>query len=161
MFRFIRRLFGNDVTTADSRGDDDTELVVHRSSRAHKPCVSDTYFDTMSRMQAAVSNRDYEGAARLVCENLQYIPDWVKETRRDYGSFDIGSFQLSSRAERCLPSSAMKRDSLGCTKPSCLCRRSSRGPMRSSGTSTTVGCSRPSSRWSLLSRTAYRRRSRD
>ena len=61
--------------------DDDTELVVHRSSRAHKPCVSDTYFDTMSRMQAAVSNRDYEGAARLVCENLQYIPDWVKETR--------------------------------------------------------------------------------
>ena len=91
MFRFIRRLFGNDVTTADSRGDDDTELVVHRSSRAHKPCVSDTYFDTMSRMQAAVSNRNYEGAARLVCENLQYIPDWVKETRRDYGSFDIGS----------------------------------------------------------------------
>ena len=27
------------------------------------------------------------------------------------------------------------------------------GLMRSSGTSTTVGCSRPSSRWSLLSRT--------
>ena len=91
MFRFIRRLFGNDVTTADSRRGDDTELVVHRSSRSHKPCVSDTYFDTMSRMQAAVSNRDYEGAARLVCENLQYIPDWVNETRRDYGSFDIGS----------------------------------------------------------------------
>ena len=91
MFLFIRRLFENDVTTADSRGGDDTELVVHRSSRAHKPCVSDTYFDPMSRMQAAVSNRDYEGAARLVCENLQYIPDWVKETRRDYGSFDIGS----------------------------------------------------------------------
>ena len=79
MFRFTRRLFGNDVTTADSRGGDDTELVVHRSSRAHKPCVSDTYFDTMSRMQAAVSNRDYEGAARLVCESQVLL-----RTRSEY-----------------------------------------------------------------------------
>ncbi len=45
----------------------------------------------MSRMQAAVSSRDYEGAARLVCENLQYLPEWVKEWRQDCGSFDIRS----------------------------------------------------------------------
>jgi len=42
-------------------------------------------------MQAAVSNRDYEGAARLVRENLRYIPDWVKENCIEYGSFDISS----------------------------------------------------------------------
>ena len=45
----------------------------------------------MSRMQAAISGRDYQAAARLVRENLQHIPAWVKETRRDYGSFDIRS----------------------------------------------------------------------
>lgn len=91
MFRFIRRLFRNEIAAADSRRADDAELVVHRSSRSRERRVSDAYFDTMSRMQAAVSNRDYKGAAQLVRENLQYLPDWVKETRREYGSFDIGS----------------------------------------------------------------------
>jgi hypothetical protein len=35
--------------------------------------------------------RDFERAARLVRENLRQIPDWVKETRREFGSFDISS----------------------------------------------------------------------
>jgi len=40
-------------------------------------------------MQAAVTKRYFEEAAQLVRENLGYIPDWVKETRREFGSFDI------------------------------------------------------------------------
>ena len=89
MLRFIRRLFGKDAARPDSQRGNEAEAVVHRSSRSRERRVSDAYFDTMSRMQAAVSNRDFVGAARLVRENLQYVPDWVKETCRDYGSFDI------------------------------------------------------------------------
>ena len=66
-----------------------THLVVGRSSRSDRRRASDAYFDTMSRSQAAVSKRDFEEAARLVRENLDNIPDWVNETRREYGSFDI------------------------------------------------------------------------
>lgn len=78
-----------DAAIPDSQRGNDAEVVVHRSSRSRERRASDAYFDTMSRMQAAVSNRDFDGAALLVRENLQYIPDWVKETCRDYGSFDI------------------------------------------------------------------------
>ena len=53
--------------------------------------VSDAYFATMSQMQAAVSKRDFEAAARLVRDNLRQIPQWVRETCREYGSFDIRS----------------------------------------------------------------------
>ena len=91
MFRFIRRLLGSDVAAVDDRCRDEAELVIRRSSRSRERRTSEAYFDSMSRMQAAVSSRDYEGAARLVRENLQYLPEWVKEWRQDYGSFDIRS----------------------------------------------------------------------
>ena len=42
-------------------------------------------------MQGAIARRDFEGAARLIHENLTYIPGLVKETRHQYGSFDIPS----------------------------------------------------------------------
>ena len=90
MLRFIRRLLGR-ASAVDDRHRDDAELVIRRSSRSPERRASEAYFDSMSRMQAAVSSRDYEGAARLVCENLQYLPEWVKEWRQDCGSFDIRS----------------------------------------------------------------------
>ena len=91
MLRIIKRMFGNDEAAVDSRRAHETDLAVHHSFHSREHRISDAYFNTMSRMQAAVSNRDYKGAALLVRENLQYIPDWVKETSREYGSFDIGS----------------------------------------------------------------------
>ena len=91
MLRFIRRLLGSDVAAVDDRRRDEAELVIRRSSRSRERRASEAYFDSMSRMQAAASSRDYEGAARLVRENLQHVPEWVKETRQDYGSFDIRS----------------------------------------------------------------------
>ena len=42
-------------------------------------------------MQGAIARRDFEGAARLIHENLTYIPGLVKETCQQYGSFDIPS----------------------------------------------------------------------
>ena len=90
MLGFIRRLFGNDDTTPGSQPDAATDLAIP-SRGSHRRGVSDRYFETMQRMQAAISNRDFEGAARHVHENLQYITSWVKEFRREHESFDISS----------------------------------------------------------------------
>ena len=91
MLRFLRWIFGNDAAEVENRRVDKAAKPVHRSSRSRQNRVSDVYFDLMSRMRTAISNRDYHGAAALVHENLGVIPEWVKETRRDYGSFDIRS----------------------------------------------------------------------
>jgi hypothetical protein len=91
MLRFIRRLFGNGAAGDEARRIKAADLVVERAPGPGRRRTSDAYFDTMSRMQAAVSNRDFEGAARLVHENLRYIPNWVRETCSEYGSFDIRS----------------------------------------------------------------------
>lgn len=88
--RFIRQSFGTDGALSDGQRSNDEKQVLRHSSCSHERRVSDAYFDTMSQMQAAVSRRDFEGAARLVRENLRYIPDCVKEWCSDYGSFTIG-----------------------------------------------------------------------
>ena len=91
MLRFIKRLFGTRAPISKAQPSRTTYSVVELSPQSGGRYASDAYFDTMSRMQEAVSNRNFEVAARLVCENLRYIPHWVRETRREYGSFDIGT----------------------------------------------------------------------
>ena len=91
MLSFIKRLFGTRPARHEGLRSGPVDLVVEHTVRSDKPRVSDAYFDTMARMQDAVSERNFEDAARLVRENLKYISDWVKETRRDYGSFDIST----------------------------------------------------------------------
>lgn len=91
MLRFINRLFGTSGSTDKVQLSKAIDPVVERASRSGRRRASDTYFDTMSQIQAAVSRRDFDGAARLVRENLRYIPDWVKETCSEYGTFDIGT----------------------------------------------------------------------
>ena len=53
--------------------------------------ATDSYFDTVFLMYAALASRDYDEAAQLVRENLAYIPEWVEETRIQRGSFDIAA----------------------------------------------------------------------
>lgn len=53
--------------------------------------MTDAYFKTMNRMREEISKRNYEKAGRLVRENMGYIPGFVRETRREYGSFEIFS----------------------------------------------------------------------
>ncbi len=83
MLRFIKQRF--------SSGNDGAEQVADKRIARRGKQASDLYFETMSEMQAAISSRDYEAAARLVRENLSYIREWVTEERRQYGSFDIPS----------------------------------------------------------------------
>ncbi len=49
------------------------------------------YFVTLEKLQEAISKRDYERAARLVCQNMRQIAAFVRSTQREYGSFDISS----------------------------------------------------------------------
>ena len=90
MLRLIKQLFGGDKKAIATERDDATQRVV-RSSRPRTPNASDAYFDSMQRMQRAVSNRNFESAALHAHQNLRYITSWVKESRRECGSFDIPS----------------------------------------------------------------------
>ena len=74
MLRFLRWIFGNGVAEVEKRRVDEAKPVVHRSSRSRQNRVSDVYFDSMSRMQTAISNRDYRGAAALVHEKPRRYP---------------------------------------------------------------------------------------
>ena len=51
--------------------------------------VSDAYYDTLSRMNTAVSKRDYKEAGQLVRQNLEYISDFLKEYGSEFNSPDI------------------------------------------------------------------------
>ena len=91
MLRFIRRLLGTDIGSDHRQRGDNEETLAHRWPVSRSTGASDRYFESMSQMQAALSKRDYGTAAELVRENLRWIPEWVKETVQDYGSFDISS----------------------------------------------------------------------
>ena len=91
MLSFIKRLLRMRSAPDEVQRSATVDLVVEQTSRSGRPRASDSYFDTMARMQAAVCKRNFEEAARLVRENLKCIPDWVREWRRDYGSFEIST----------------------------------------------------------------------
>jgi hypothetical protein len=110
MLRFLRRLLGLPTKQAvahlahvpemapDSNPDstlgesaspsstDSSRLSVTQARRG-----TEAYFGTMCDLREAISKRDYVRAARLARENLQYIPAFVRSTKRSFGSFDITS----------------------------------------------------------------------
>ena len=91
MSDLIKRLFGKGTSKKSVRENNADDLIVKRELWSDKSSVSDVYFRTMEKMQEAISKRNYEKAGRLVRENLEYIPRFVRETCAEYGSFDISS----------------------------------------------------------------------
>ena len=91
MLRLIRRLLGTDIGPDHHHRGGNEETFSHRSPTSRPVGSSDRYFDSMTQMQAAISQRDYESAAGFVHESLRSIPEWVKETVRDYGSLHVRS----------------------------------------------------------------------
>ena len=68
------------------------EPYVKQAPRSSQRHVSNAYFDSMLRMQTAVSQRNFEKAGHLVHENLDYIPGFVSDYKRTHSlSFDIRS----------------------------------------------------------------------
>ena len=89
MVGFIKRLLGIGSNIGEeshsSRADDSEDI----SPRPRQTNASQSYFDSLIQLHEAISKRDYGAAATLARRNLEYVPDWVKETRRQYRSFDI------------------------------------------------------------------------
>ena len=91
MLRFLTRLFRSDARADQTTKGGDAESTVEFASRSPKREASDRYFQTLLRMQTAISANDFDSAARLVRLNLRYIPDWVDESCRRYGSLEVSS----------------------------------------------------------------------
>ena len=94
MSDLIKRLFGNNPSEKPVREKSTDDLIVEQELWSDKNSVSDVYFRTMEKMQEAISRRNYEKAGRLVRENLEYVPSFVKESRAEYGSFDVSSIPV-------------------------------------------------------------------
>ena len=52
---------------------------------------SNKYFETMGKLQEAISKQNYEKAARFTRENIDQISAFVRNTKQEYGTFDISS----------------------------------------------------------------------
>ena len=89
--RFLKRLFGSDTHTdgqvRECGQDSKSEIAPGQTRYA----ASDRYFNAMTRMQTAISDNNFDDAAELILVNLQCVPEWVKETCQQYGSFQISS----------------------------------------------------------------------
>ncbi len=90
MFDRLKRLFSRDIKT-ESRAKAEADLTASLRAGAERQSLTDPYFSTMSRMQEAISKRDFERAAVLVRANLQQLPDFVKGWRLQSDNFDIQS----------------------------------------------------------------------
>ncbi len=88
MLRFIKRLFARD-SSPSRRGA--RKLTVQDQSRKRARRPTDFYFENMARIQGAIAAQSFEEAAKYVRASFRYIPDWVSETRQEYGAFDIAS----------------------------------------------------------------------
>ena len=117
MLRLIRRLLGTDIGPDHRHRGSYEETFSRRSSTSRPVGTSDRYFDSMSQMQAAISQRDYKSAAGFVRENLRCIPEWVKETVRDYGSLHVSSIPALEQGGTIL---ALLNDRKGLTRMSSI-----------------------------------------
>ena len=91
MWNLIKRLFSTPTTVKENRPSSARDPVSDRFFAEEQQPASDAYFDTLSQMQVALSKRDYQATVQLVRQNLEQIPDWVKERRTSRHSFDIQS----------------------------------------------------------------------
>jgi hypothetical protein len=90
MLRFLKRLFGKDAAPTPDLSDagNRAQSIIQTSVDVGN---SSEYFATLSELQGAISKRNYDDAARLVRENMLQISKFVRNTQREYGSFDISS----------------------------------------------------------------------
>lgn len=94
--RFLRRIFGSG-TGVDAKRGGDSDPILELASHSRMSEIGDRYFDTMSRMQAAISSNNFEDAVGLIRLNLRYIPDWVSATCQQYGSLEVSTIPALER----------------------------------------------------------------
>ena len=91
MLGFLKRLFMQQNEAAPSSRIEPSVLIEESAIDVRRESASDAYYETMGLFTNAISGRDYEHAAGLVNQNLNYIPGWVQEICNEFGAFDIGS----------------------------------------------------------------------
>jgi hypothetical protein len=86
----LKRILGANEASKEPTLPREESADLNRPSRSGQR-VSDMYFATMARMQAAISTHQYELAARLARENLKQLAGFVSQCSSDFGSFSISS----------------------------------------------------------------------
>jgi hypothetical protein len=91
MLGLLRRLFGNNPPTESRPLDRGASSFGEITPALRETDGARLYYETMSKMQGAIARGDYDDAAHFIRENVGQIPAWVRETHKQYGSFDIRS----------------------------------------------------------------------
>ncbi len=91
MLGFLKRLFMQQSEVTPSSRIEPSVLIEESAIDVRRESAGDAYYETMGLLTNAISDRDYEHAAGLVNQNLNYIPGWVQETCNEFGAFDIGA----------------------------------------------------------------------
>src|ERR1700726_1453227 len=91
MLGLLKRLFRNNSTAEKPPQGRSGRTVGDLTPDSREVDPVRLYYDTMSKMQGAISRGDYDTAARFISENLSRIPAWITETLKQYGSFNISS----------------------------------------------------------------------
>ena len=90
MLNFLSKLFQSPFTPPKTSTLREVEIAP-ADARSNARGDADSYYETMGKIQAAHSKRDYPAAALATRENMAVIPTWVSATAKDYGRFDISS----------------------------------------------------------------------
>lgn len=91
MLRFLKRLLGMDESLAPHAPDLPNRSIINSRKPSETGDSSGKYFETMGKLQEAISKRNYEKAARFTRENIRQISAFVRNTKQEYGTFDISS----------------------------------------------------------------------
>ena len=110
MWNLIKSLFSTPTSAEKNRPSSARDPVSDRFFEQHQHTASHAYFDTLSQLQVALSKRDYQATVRLLRQNLEQIPNWVKERRTSSHSFDIQSIPALQQGGTVL---ALMRDDKG------------------------------------------------
>ena len=84
---FMKRLLGRERAGGPEEETWEWEDEATGASRGSD--ASDLYWQTLGEMQQQISRNDFEGAAESVRRNLEQIPAWAEQMRREYGSVDV------------------------------------------------------------------------
>ena len=97
MRNFFRRLLSSssesEQVAPESADNGSSHLLAYIEESRRRAEETDTsgYFELMSRMQGAISDRDYSAAAELARDNMRQVPEFVRKTRLEFDEFVIQS----------------------------------------------------------------------
>ena len=99
---FLKRLFGARAPSSNLRDVAIAQSDVVIPSMPATREASSRYFDNMAEVQGALAQRNYAKAALLTRDSITLIPAWVRATRKEFGSFVIGSIPAIEQGGRAM-----------------------------------------------------------